>query len=533
MIASSQLLLQASAKIDKRRTLSNCLAAVAWIKPALENGDVDEHAYLSDCDSIVVRSGTFPVESPIEEDIFPVESPVEEDGIEPLQNNKRGLTLAPRNLPPELPLTEEEIVQNLRRIGLLDKPVPLPVQMIEDEYNEHLRELIESDRDKYDPTTIQRNIQKEKDEILPAIRDPKAKERRQSAIQWEEDWLQNIEQHQEDAVFAMEPVSFAALMMSKTTAFAIIHGRNNRISVVDIGKTTAKNLLTPLAYKDNRYRANCFAVVAKCHRRETVDQTDFAKIIQTADNVFRLTDEAGTHAYVTSSWAKDKDNVHPATLRETTKRWRNNDNRPVRFQPGSLPRKFVPARNNDNRPVRFQPGSLPRKFVPATIKYPNDNRQLCVASALASSLHLMGHTLAADSIFKAAVNSTALKRDAKKIDNHFLHGIVNPILYKNGLRIVRNDRNSRYNPLDQGSASDAILQIAKLKTVRGHFNHVVAFLPGDCIVDGNQKLTLPLNADSLDLACSGFGYLSLHWSYRLEKCRRGKRHKKGKEMHKS
>lgn len=427
-------------------------------------------------------------------------------------------TIRWETVPESLQMNKEDLEDNIRSL-LADRSFKVPdkVKELDENYDSRLEQLKTQKGDDFDINRISLQLSRLALTLRKKNADEKAREAVREKLETVRGWIKDLPHHQEDQIFLDEPSSFFAILITESDAFAVRHGRNNTLSFVDIGKQTAKNLLTPLAYDSEQYRKERFARVRKYDVRRNVEETDFRTVKKISRSLWIVTDANGADVRVTDSWTRDPANLHPTTRAEAVQLWKQNKTKAVRIQPGSYRRN--PATNT----LMAEPlASLPILFC-------NDDRKCCIASAIASGLAILSQAgegdstlpqlpdnLAAD-VFEFSVSSADLKKDAKRIHSGFISKLNNEILRQHKIKFVRNSKSFRYDPLKQHEKQNSdLMQLAKLKTIKGDFNHVVAFLPRHSLmVDGNRESTLPLNQRSLETACDGGGYSSLHWSYRL------------------
>lgn len=413
-------------------------------------------------------------------------------------------------LPPNFPLSREQLLQQLQSIFWAKRKLPDVVNSIEQDYENLKRKLLDESPSDYDPLCVQAAISNLLLSLQKQNNNNQTRKKNSRRLEELASWLQHLDQHQEDAVYLEHPVSYSALWFTQGRIFAIRHALRGAYSVVELDKTVARGLLTNRAFTGTRYHGEGFTVIDKYDRRETMECTTYVKIRKVGHGKWLAIDKDGHGANMSEAWARSTHNIPRVNYIDAVLRYKAGNSKPVPIIPGS----YRPT--DDAALDESEKEGLP------LVEYRNKpGEHLCMVSALTSALHFLGYPEIAKRIHKDLGEEVVLGED---FVNWFLSCVANKNLLQYGMKLVKNDRRNRYNPNERACKGNEKnekdkdthrLVLGKLKGRKGGINHAVAFVNDELIFDANHERAMPMTKQSLDIACDGTGYHSLYWSYRL------------------
>jgi hypothetical protein len=411
-----------------------------------------------------------------------------------------------RKLPPTLQVSFDDLVEQLEGIELARRCLPsMVVQEFQTTFEERKQQLMKNNPDDFDPVCVNEQL---REKIISLETEKNGSKRKcvGELIARLRSWLEELPQHQEDAIFVQHPDSYVALWIHGGQFFAVRHGLGGTFSVMEVTKGAVKWVLTHQAFSGNRYRGQGFVLIAKYDRREEVENTTFEKIRKIGPGKWLVVDKDGYGVTVTERWVLADTHIPKVCVYEARDRYKQGNITAVIIPPGSFSSSPTPESS-----LAVDRGNLP------LVVYRNmPQEHKCLENCFMSAIHYIGFP----EIGKCVKDLTARETlDVSGSGDPFLEGIANRVLLQYNLKLVKNKKPNRYDPLVSANSNNEKkgikVVIAKLRGRTGGINHAVCFVNDRWIFDANHPVALPLTEESLEISCEGAGYKSLYWSYRL------------------
>ena len=411
-------------------------------------------------------------------------------------------------VPPTLKVSSNDLVEQLEGIQLAQKCSPSKVvQEFDAAFEEQKRQLLAANPDDFDPIRVNEQIN-ENIRSLATEKNEAKRKRVEEFIERLRLWLEELPQHQEDAIFVQHPDSYVALWIRSGKFFAVRHGLGGTFAVMEVTKEAVGTVLTKQAYCGGRYRGQGFTLIAKYDRREEVDNTTFERLKKIDHGKWLMIDKDGHGVKVSERWVLADPHIPTVCYNEAKDRYKQGDLRRVIIPPGSCSCPLRPVLGPE-----VAQGDLP------LVVYRNmPDEHKCLANCFMSAIHFVGFPEIGKRIKEQWGSETSIEHSGS--GDPFLEGVANRILLQYDMKLVKNNKLNRYDPKAIVANSNTERQgtklvVAKLKGRHGGINHAVCFVNDQLIFDANHPTALPLTEESLEMVCDGAGYKSLYWSYRL------------------
>ena len=377
---------------------------------------------------------------------------------------------------------------------------PLEVTAVEEDYLAQKTELV-SYFPELDHVNLHMRLKSEiRQRMLAQAGQKRAHDMEIKNLRWT---LTHLEDILETEVFLQVPKAIVAVKIGKECSVAL-WVRCQRILEVPVSLTFVQMFLTDTAFQGRRFRNGHLDIVGKYDRRATFDETTFYKVRKVSDGWWEVQDNNGKVVQVEASWGTNPENMSLENQRKVVEQY-NLD------VAAGLEPQFKQIDEGARKNSVTSPPDCSKGTSSDVLPYFNgEGHHECVAAALASAVHLAGHPLTAQRIYKG------IQVSKKANLNKPIRTCVISILRSLELRFewVTNRRYRVRTIKDIHEKNVGGVLLGSLRGKRGTVNHAVAFF-GDLLIDPNTNHTLPITSETLNAACGGNGFNGLGWAIRI------------------
>jgi len=287
-----------------------------------------------------------------------------------------------------------------------------------------------------------------------------------------------------------------------------VHG-SSRYLVTAVEEDFVKRFFTTHALEVGRYRSG-FALVKKYDRRDTLEETMFAKARKLNEQQWEVMDKDGTVAVVDSSWTADPQNLSEFDKSTIQNIWKAGS---VEFHP-ITPGSTISI-NQLPPPAGGGKGKL---CMPPVLYRSKFGEHLCIAKSVASALAGIGYPDLARVFFFEV---------QKKIQESLsMFKVVDQALLQVGFRTERINLKGLKLSCQCGPMTDIVQRIsnefgknclvmAGLRGRRNNVNHCIVIANGKVVYDCNKSFAEALSVSCLETCCGGSGFHSFSFAKRF------------------